>query len=104
MRAELLKMRVLLTPRIMLALALAVPAVAALITYLVEPDDIALYRQAPLFAAQIGVEIAAIVVGVWIVAMEFSQGTVRRLLTAEPRRTHVVANKLAKRAGEEGVF
>jgi hypothetical protein len=74
MRAELLKMRCLLTPRIMLALALAIPAVAALITYLVEPDDIGVYHQAPLLAAQIGVEIAAIVVGVWIVAMEFSQG------------------------------
>ena len=98
MRAELLKMRALLTPRIMLALALAVPAVAALITYLVEPDDGDLYHQAPLFAAQIGTEIAAIVVGVWIVAMEFGQGTVRRLLTAEPRRTHVVANKLATAA------
>lgn len=95
MSAEFLKLRALMTPRLVLAAVLAVIAVAGLITFFVEPEDHTLYHQAPIITATVALELGAIVLGVWIIAMEFGQGTVRRLLTAEPRRPRIVANKLA---------
>lgn len=94
MTAELLKLRRLPTPLVVLALALLAIATAALITYFVQPDDTDYYWRAPLVTATVVVEIAGIIVGVWLIGMEFAQGTVRRLLTADPRRGVVVAKKL----------
>ncbi|MGE4029989.1 MAG: ABC transporter permease, partial [Thermoleophilia bacterium] len=94
MRAELLKIRRLPTPALLLALVLLAPAVAAAIVYIVKPDDPAWYHVAPMTTAATTCQIAAVVFGVWLIGIEFAQGTLRRALTAEPRRVHLVLNKL----------
>ncbi len=94
MRAELLKIRRLPTPALLLALVLLAPAVAALIVYFVKPDDPSWYHVAPMTTAETVCQIAAVVFGVWVIGIEFAQGTLRRALTAEPRRVHLIVNKM----------
>ena len=94
MRAELLKTRLLPTPRITLALAALAVAGTALGVYLAQPDDAGNYLDFPMTAAEVATEIGAIIFGVWLATVEFAQGTMRRALTAEPRRPRLVAGKL----------
>jgi ABC-2 type transport system permease protein len=97
MTAELLKLRSLPTPRWVLAntLGALVTAIALAIAFGIgEEDDVAVGLGAELTTA-----IAAIVLGVWVVGVEYGQGTMRRVLTAEPRRLRVLAYKLVLAVG-----
>ncbi|MDO8795671.1 MAG: hypothetical protein Q7J25_13750 [Vicinamibacterales bacterium] len=95
MNAELLKLRVLPTPRLILALCFGSITVVALIVLAVRPSNIDVYREAPDVMAQTAVVIGAIVFGAWVTGVEFAQGTLRRALIAEPRRATILLNKYA---------
>jgi ABC-type transport system involved in multi-copper enzyme maturation permease subunit len=91
MTAELHKLRALPLPRWAAAvtgLALLSAIIVALFQG-VGPEDGA--------AVGLGVElptyVAAIVLGAWIVGLEYGQGTIRRALTADPRRIRFVLSK-----------
>jgi len=91
MTAELLKLRSLPTPRwtvlgVLLALTTAI-VVAAFAGTGEEDLAVALGSDFP-------TSVAAMILGVWIVGAEYGQGTMRRVLTAEPRRGRVLAAKL----------
>lgn len=94
MKAELLKTRMLPTPRVTLLLALLAVGATALGVYLGTPGDPDDYLNFPMASAAVAVEVAAIVWGVWLATIEFSQGTLRRALTAEPRRPRLILDKL----------
>ncbi len=93
MTPELLKLRCLPTPRWVVAgtLGALATAIGLAIAFGVGPDDgVALG-----LGAELPTAIAAIVLGVWVVGLEYGQNTMRRVLTAEPRRLRVVVAKLA---------
>ena len=92
MRAELLKMRTLPTPRWTAIGALATLALTIIICVLtgVGEEEVSTGLGADLPSA-----VAAIILGVWIVGVDYGQGTMRRTLTAEPRRGRVIGAKLA---------
>lgn len=91
MRAELLKLRRLPTPRWTAAGTLGVLLITIVVSLFTGVgEDVAVGLGADLPTA-----VAAIVIGVWIVGVEYGQGTMRRALTADPRRGHVIAAKLA---------
>lgn len=95
MRAELLKLRVLPTPRVLLGVAVAIGFLVALGLAIDAPGDPATYRDSALAGATTVSSIAAIVFGVWIVGLEYGQGTMRRVVAATPARTSILATKLA---------
>lgn len=94
MRAELEKLRSLPTPRFTLAAAVGVLAVTMAIVWVVAPEDWDDYEMAIEISAGLGTAFAAIVLGVWIVGVEYGQKTLRRVLTAEPRRGRLLVAKL----------
>lgn len=92
MRAEFLKVRSLPTPRwclIVLAGFFVIGLVCSTIWGLGPDRD--------LTDVTIGfpMTIASIVFGVWIVGLEYGQKTMRQVLTADPRRGHLILRKLA---------
>lgn len=91
MRAELLKLRSMPTPRWTIVGALAALAVTIVISiiYGVGTDDAALGLGAELPSA-----VAVIVIASWVVGVEYGQHTMRRSLTAEPRRMRLLIQKL----------
>lgn len=93
MRAELLKLRTLPTPRWTLVVCLACTAVALVVTAIAgvgEDQDVAIG-----LGVELPTAIAAIVLGAWIVGLEHGSGTMRRTLTADPRRARVFGAKVA---------
>lgn len=93
MRAELLKLRALPTPRWCLGICLLCAVIALVITAFAgvgSDEDV---------ASGLGVElptaVGSIVLGAWIVGLEYGSGTMRRTLTADPRRARVFGAKLA---------
>lgn len=92
MTAELYKLRALPTPRWTLAAALGSLVIALVIAAIVGPDDGAA-------ALSLGVglptSVASIVLGAWVAGVEYGQRTMRRALTADPRRLRLVGAKLA---------
>jgi len=94
MTAELRKLLAMPTPRWTLAATLFAAAVAMLVAALAGPGD-----GADLMPVQLGVGLAttvgSIVLGAWIIGVEFGQRTLRRALSADPSRTKLVLAKLA---------
>ncbi|MEQ8834742.1 MAG: hypothetical protein RIB67_09910 [Miltoncostaeaceae bacterium] len=93
MRAELLKLRTLPTPRWTALGTLGVLAVTIVIGIFsgVGPvDDAALA-----LGAELPTAVAAVILGTWIVGVEYGQNTMHRTLTAEPRRIRLIAAKAA---------
>jgi ABC-type transport system involved in multi-copper enzyme maturation permease subunit len=94
MNAEILKLRVLPTPRWTFAICLLCLAIALTIGAFVgigNPDDDVILG----LGAELPTAVAAIVLGAWMVGVEYGQGTMRRTLTADPRRLRVIGRKLA---------
>lgn len=93
MTAELRKLLALPTPRWTLAATLLAVAIAALVAALAGPGD-----GADLAPVQLGVGLAtsvgAIVLGAWMVGVEYGQRTLRRALSADPSRARLVLAKL----------
>ncbi len=92
MRAELLKLRSMPTPRWTLAILLAffVGGIVASVIWGVGTDSAVLD-----LAVGLPGQIAALVVGSWMAGVEFGQNTLRRALSADPRRLRLVLSKLA---------
>lgn len=91
MTAEILKLRALPTPRwtaLGALLGLATAITVAIFAGIGE-DQLAVA-----LGADLPTSVAAMILGVWIVGLEYGQGTMRRVLTAEPRRARVLAAKL----------
>ncbi|MGD9695224.1 MAG: ABC transporter permease [Thermoleophilia bacterium] len=91
MTAELIKLRALPTPR-WTVLGVAAALATALVVGIFRGtggDDHVLTG----LGADFPLLIAVLVLGSWLVGLEYGQGTMRRVLTAEPRRRHVVAAK-----------
>lgn len=91
MRAELLKMRALPTPRWTLAACLACTAIALVVTAFAgvgEDEDVAIG-----LGVELPTAVASIVLGAWIVGLEYGSATMRRTLTADPRRVRLFRAK-----------
>lgn len=95
MAAELAKVRALPTPRVTLFVSLGFVALAFVITLLSGTDKPSSYVDGATSAAALGAGIGSIVIGVWMVGVEYGEKTLRRVLTADPRRTSVLLSKLA---------
>ena len=93
MTAELRKLLALPTPRWTLAATLLGVAIAALVAALAGPGN-----GADLLPVQLGVGLAtsvgAIVLGAWMIGVEYGQRTLRRALSADPSRARLVLAKL----------
>lgn len=91
MRAELLKLRFLPTPRwsAIFVLVALVLGVAGTWRWGIGTDQLAVDLSLGLPLA-----IVSIVIGAWVVGLEYGQKTMPRLLAADPRRSLVVIRKL----------
>lgn len=93
MRAELRKLISLPTPRWTAFAVLACGLLAAIVVFFAgtggEPADI--------FSAAVGIPlwIGSIVIGAWMIGVEYGQKTMRRTLSVEPRRLRLIGAKLA---------
>ena len=94
LRAEIAKARYLPLPRWTAAsvLAAAVITGAALIVF--QPHNPGNYLDISSTALDQVLDIAAMVFGVWVAALEFGSGTLQRTLTAEPDRNRVLTSKI----------
>jgi ABC-type transport system involved in multi-copper enzyme maturation permease subunit len=92
MTAELLKLRSLPTPRWTFAAVLAAFVIALVVSAVAGPGD---GGAALVLGVGLPTGIATIVVGAWMAGVEYGQGTIRRALTADPRRLRLVGAKLA---------
>lgn len=91
MTVELLKLRTLPTPRWTIIGALAVLVLAIVIAVFAGVGEDA----ATALGADLPTVVAAVIIGVWIVGVEYGQRAMHRTLTADPRRGRVFASKLA---------
>ena len=93
MTAELRKLLALPTPRWTLAATILAVAVAALVAAIAGPGD-----GADLAPVQLGVGLAtsvcAIILGAWMIGVEYGQRTLRRVLSADPSRARLILAKL----------
>lgn len=99
MNAELYKIRTHKTPLLTAAAALAgvlAPSVA-FIWY--SPGDPSAYTDTYMGVFSLVAALAGAVFGAWLLGTEYRQGTVKRLLTHEPRRMRALATKGAVGAG-----
>jgi ABC-type transport system involved in multi-copper enzyme maturation permease subunit len=94
MTAELRKLVALPTPRWTLVATLAALAIAALVAALAGPGD-----GENMVPIQLGIGLAtnvgAIVLGAWMMGVEYGQKTIRRALSADPSRARLLLAKLA---------
>lgn len=94
MTAELRKLLALPTPRWTLVATLAAVGIAALVAALAGPG-----KGANMAPVQLGVGLAtnvgAIVLGAWMMGVEYGQKTIRRALSADPSRARLLLAKLA---------
>lgn len=90
---EVIKLRSLPTPRWSAAICFGLTLIVALIVLATDPSDPSVYRDVPIGPAQLFTMVVSIVLGAWVFGVEFSQGTLRRVLTSEPRRSVVLAVK-----------
>jgi ABC-2 type transport system permease protein len=100
MRAEIAKLRALPTGRWTAGIVLGLVAFAFLALIVWGGDKRSDYEDT-IDSIVAVTNIAAIVIGVWMVGLEYGQNTLRRTLTADPRRSRLVASKLG--AGLGGV-
>ena len=92
MRAELKKVRSLPTPMWCLIAVLVCFLIGVGATIIWGPGEDAAAIDG---AISLPTLVAAIVFGVWIVGVEYGQNTLRRTLTADPRRVRLIVAKLA---------
>jgi ABC-2 type transport system permease protein len=94
LRAEIAKAHYLPLPRwtAVTVLAAAVITGAALIVF--QPHNPGNYLDISSTALNQVLDIAAMVFGVWVAALEFGSGTLQRTLTAEPDRNRVLTSKI----------
>lgn len=95
MRAELAKLRALPLPRWTLAIEVGIVVVAAVIVLFAGGSDSEHYKTAAVVGGAIGTGVGSIVIGVWVMGLEYGQKTIRRALTADPRRGRLAVSKLA---------
>lgn len=95
MAPELLKLRSLPTPRWTLTVALGLVVFGFLVALATGEDKQAEYVDAATGLAGLGSAIGSIVIGVWMAGLEYGQGTLRRVLAADPRRGRLLGSKLA---------
>lgn len=94
MSAELAKLRFLPTPRWILIVAAAFSLLLAVGMVIDAPSDPQTYNDTGLAGSAVST-VAALVLGVWIVGMEYGQGTMRRVVAATPARLSLLASKFA---------
>ena len=95
MAAELAKLRALPTPRVTLLVSLGFVVLAFVVTLLAGSDKASTYEDAATSTAAFGAGLGSIVIGVWMVGLEYGEKTLRRVLTADPRRLSLLISKLA---------
>jgi ABC-type transport system involved in multi-copper enzyme maturation permease subunit len=93
MRSELLKLLWLPTPRWMLVSATALAFLLCVGVAIDAPPKPSDYSDAALLAALVSA-IQSIVLGVWMVGLEYGQGTMRRVVAATPARISQLTSKL----------
>ena len=95
--AELMKIRSMPAPRLALIISVALVVVAAVIVAIVGPTgaNASVYDDAPATAASIAVSVGAIVLGAWMIGLEFASKTMRLAATVQPSRLRLVSVKFA---------
>ena len=91
MRAELLKLRLLPTPRWSVAFVLLTLVLGLVATW---RWGTGLEQVAVDLALGLPTAIVSIVIGAWVVGLEYGQRTLPRMLAADPRRSLVVVRKI----------
>nr|MDT0664459.1 hypothetical protein [Micromonospora sp. DSM 115978] len=94
MKAEFAKTRFLPTPRLLAGGMLAICVVTGAVLFVVAPRAADTYVNSSSVALSFAVTLPIVVLGVWIVAVEFASGTLQRTLTAQSDRRRVLAAKL----------
>jgi ABC-2 type transport system permease protein len=93
MTAELRKLLALPTPRWTLVATIAAVVIAAVVAALAGPGKGA--DMAPVqLGVGLGTTVAAIVLGAWMMGVEYGQKTIRRALSADPSRVRLLLAKL----------
>ena len=95
LRAEIAKTRYLPLPRWTVAAVFAAAVITGAALIVFHPRNPENYLDISSFALQQVLEIAVMVFGVWVAALEFGSGTLQRPLTAEPDRSRVLTGKLS---------
>lgn len=93
MKAELRKLSALPTPRWTAVIVLACGLLGAVIVFFAGTGG----EPAEILAAAVGIPswIASIVLGAWMIGVEYGQKTIRRVLSSNPRRLRLLLTKLA---------
>lgn len=101
MKAELIKLRSLPTPRWLAALALAFTllGLAATLRWGPGPDLVAVE-----LSVAFPTSVLAVIFGAWLFGVEFGQGTISWCLTGDPRRGRMVFRKLLFGLVAAGLF
>jgi ABC-2 type transport system permease protein len=94
MRAEITKARYLPLPRWTLVLVMAAAVITGTALIVFRPRNPDNYLDISSTALQQVLDIAVLVFGVWVAALEFGSGTLQRTLTAEPERNRVLLSKI----------
>jgi ABC-2 type transport system permease protein len=95
MRAELTKLRSLPLPRWTLVVQAGLVLIGMVVVFFTGDDRTGDYSDAAVLTAAVGTGVGCLVLGVWMVGLEYGEKTMRRALTADPRRDRLVAAKLA---------
>lgn len=93
MRAEAAKIRALPTPRWMVIIAVAIGVLIAVGIVIDAPSDPDVYSEGG-FAGSAITAILSLVLGVWIIGLEYGQGTMRRAVSVTPDRVRLLAAKM----------
>jgi len=99
MGAELDKLRSLPTPRWTLIVTVGLVALTFVTVLFSGSDKESTYLDAAEAMAGLGTLIGSIVLGVWIMGVEYGQNTMRRALAADPRRSRLLAAKVGLAVG-----
>lgn len=92
MNAELLKLRYLPTPRVVLALVVAAGIIGGVIVT-VSSETVSDAWDGPANVMSVFGQFAGIVLGAWMIGLESTERTLRRLALEEPQRERIIANK-----------
>jgi ABC-type transport system involved in multi-copper enzyme maturation permease subunit len=95
MRAEVAKLRSLPLPRWTLVIQVGLVVIGTLVVLLTGGETTSDYETAAQVTAAVGTGVGSLVLGVWMVGLEYGEKTMRRALTADPRRDRLVLAKLA---------
>lgn len=92
MQAELLKLRYLPTPRVVLALTVLAGVIGGVIVT-VSSDHVPDAWDGPANVMSVFGQFGGIVLGSWMIGLESTERTLRRLALEEPQRERIIANK-----------